>query len=548
MGINSENARAGGGSDGPGWREACRRDEAIRELVSRSDGKRLKMGDVEEVALELGVSRATLYRLITIYRQTPTVEALEPGQRGRRKGALVLVKPRHNLIQQTIREVYLKPQRPTLTYLVDQVHLRFAQHGWPLPDRRTVKARVDEIEKRLMARKRRDTAAIKATTPVPGQYKASRPLEVVQIDHTLVDLVVVHEETRAPLRRPWLTLAIDVFTRMIIGFYLSMDPPSRLSVSLCLLHAVYDKTAWLKEREIDAVWPIAGLPETIHVDNGADFRSKAFVRGCRNEGIDIIWRPPGEPHYGGHIERLIGTMMGEMHLLPGTSFGNPIERGSYDSKQHSAMSLRELECYLGWEIAGGYHERIHSALMRSPLAIWREHEGRVRLRMPHDRMAFWVSFLPEEHRKLRPDGVWLHGLPYWSNVLSADLGGAKHELLVKYDPRDISRVFVQRPSGRFIEARTRDLTFPSISLREWNQQRAELRAKAKVERNPNQWLATAQAKRRIVDEAIQKTAQARRSPRPEKKSSVDDEGFGSLTGIDSRTPSELELTERRRDR
>jgi putative transposase len=75
-----------------------------------------------------------------------------------------------------------------------------------------------------------------------------------------------------------------------------------------------------------------------------------------------------------------------------------------------------------------------------------------------------------------------------------------------------------------------------------------VRAKAKAERNPNQWLATAEAKRRIVDEAIQKTAQARRSPRRGQKSSVDDEGFGSLTGVDSRTPSALELTEKRRDR
>jgi putative transposase len=290
------------------------------------------------------------------------------------------------------------------------------------------------------------------------------------------------------------------------------------------------------------------LPESIHVDNGPDFRSKAFIRGCRNEGVDIIWRPPGQPHYGGHIERLIGTMMGEIHLLPGTSFGNPVERDSYDSKKNSAMSLRQLECYLGWEIAGGYHERIHSALIRSPLGVWREHEAQVKLRMPHDRMAFWVSFLPEKRRKLRPDGVWLHGLPYWSNVLSADLGGAKRELLVKYDPRDISRIFVQRPSGRFIEARTRDLTFPSISLREWSRQRAQVRAKARAERNPDQWLATAQAKRRIVDEAIQKTAQARRPSRREKNSSVDDERFGSLTGVDSRTPSALELTEKRRDR
>jgi putative transposase len=552
MGAKSENLPSNDDdplrSEESGWLEACHREAAIRELLGRSDGRRLKMGDVEETALQLGVSQATLYRLVRAYRQTPSVEALQPRQRGRQKGARVLDKPRHDLIRKTIREVYLKPQRPTLAHLVGQIHLRFAQQGWPLPDRRTIKARVDDIDRRVTARKRRDEPAIKATTPVPGEYRASRPLEVIQIDHTLVDLTIVDEETRAPLKRPWLTLAIDVFTRMVAGFHLSMDPPSRLSISLCLLLAVYDKSAWLKEREIDASWPIAGLPESFHVDNGADFRSKAFVHGCRNSGVDIVWRPPNQPHYGGHIERLIGTMMGEIHLLPGTSFGNPIERGDYDSKKNAAMSLRELECYLGWEIAGCYHERIHSGLQRSPLGVWREQEAQVKLRMPHDRMTFWVSFLPEERRKLRPDGVWLHGLPYWSNVLSADLGAAKRELLVKYDPRDISSIFIQRPSGRFIEARTRDLAFPSISLREWNRQRAQVRAKAKAERNPNQWLSTAQAKRRIVDEAIQKTAQARRSPQRNQKSSVDDEGFGSLTGVDSRIPSALELTEKRHDR
>ena len=88
MNIKNENKPVGGdegdnasGSGGPGWPEACRREETIRKLLGRSEGERLKMGDVEEVALELGVSRATLYRLIRAYRQTPTVEALEPRPR-----------------------------------------------------------------------------------------------------------------------------------------------------------------------------------------------------------------------------------------------------------------------------------------------------------------------------------------------------------------------------------------------------------------------------------------------------------------------------------
>jgi hypothetical protein len=82
------------GSTSPEWLEACRREEAIRELLSRPDGERLKLTDVEEVALDRGVSRAPpLHRLITIYRRTPTVEALEPRRRGRRKRAQFLDKP-----------------------------------------------------------------------------------------------------------------------------------------------------------------------------------------------------------------------------------------------------------------------------------------------------------------------------------------------------------------------------------------------------------------------------------------------------------------------
>jgi hypothetical protein len=67
MSFKNENMRALGddadasGVDSPEWLEACRREEAIRELLSRSDGERLDPTDVEEVALDLEVSRATLY-------------------------------------------------------------------------------------------------------------------------------------------------------------------------------------------------------------------------------------------------------------------------------------------------------------------------------------------------------------------------------------------------------------------------------------------------------------------------------------------------------
>ncbi len=131
---------------------------------------------------------------------------------------------------------------------------------------------------------------------------------------------------------------MDVSTRMVTGFHLSMDAPSRLSISFCLLHAVYDKAAWLQERGIDAAWPIAGLPGALRADNGTDFRSRAFVRACRDAGIKTIWRKPGTPHYSGHIERLIGTQMGAVHLLPETTFSDLEERADFDSTREARLN------------------------------------------------------------------------------------------------------------------------------------------------------------------------------------------------------------------
>ncbi|WP_437412692.1 hypothetical protein [Sinorhizobium meliloti] len=58
---------------------------------------------------------------------------------------------------------------------------------------------------------------MKETQAVPGVFAASRPLQVVQVDHTKADIFVVDEETRQPIGRPWLTLAMDVCSRMVTG-------------------------------------------------------------------------------------------------------------------------------------------------------------------------------------------------------------------------------------------------------------------------------------------------------------------------------------------
>ncbi|MER8900036.1 Mu transposase C-terminal domain-containing protein, partial [Mesorhizobium sp. M0676] len=57
------------------------------------------------------------------------------------------------------------------------------------------------------------------------------------------------------------------------------------------------------------------------------------------------------------------------------------------------------------------------ALHRPPIAVWRQQEGELVLHLPKDRMQFWISFLPEAERTLRPTGIHLFNIRYWSPAL-----------------------------------------------------------------------------------------------------------------------------------
>lgn len=523
----------------PVWTEACRREEAIRDLLRRYPGRMTKSA-VDEVAWELGLSRTTLYLLIGRYRAAGTVEVLLDQPAGRPKGRLHEEPVRDTLIKEFLEREYLKPTRPPLRRVVGHIAAACRQQGLPVPTWRTIKARLLLIDERVRATRRDETRVVRAHIATPGSYEVTRPLQVVQVDHTQVDVMIVDQATREPAGRPWITLAIDVLTCMVTGFHLALESPSRTSVGLCLLHAVYDKTVWLAEREVDAPWPVAGLPEALHVDNGADFRSRAFERACRNHGVQIRWRPVGTPHFGEHIERLIGTTMGAVHMLPGSTFSNPADRGDYRSASAARMTLRELERWIAWEIAGNYHQRVHSALNRPPIAVWREHEDKLRLRLPVDRLQFWVSFLPEDERNLRRDGIHFCNIRYWSDALAADVGQSREKLLIKYDPRDLSRIFVRRPSGNFVEARYRDLSWPAITLAEQRAVMRLLRAQGRQEVDEALLFKTALRQREIVDAARRQTLATRRSRERRPAQVAPENHGGSLKGIDSRRPSKGE--------
>jgi putative transposase len=119
----------------------------------------------------------------------------------------------------------------------------------------------------------------------------SAPLEVVQIDHTTSDITLVDHVNRRPLARPYLTVAIDVATRIVLGVYVTFDEPSVLSITLCLDHCVRRKSVYVPGTLEELVWPTVGIPKAIHVDNAQEFHSDSFRMACED------WGNPDLPSY-----------------------------------------------------------------------------------------------------------------------------------------------------------------------------------------------------------------------------------------------------------
>lgn len=487
------------------WEEAERRAQVIAELPVQ-----LTQGNVDWAMRQLNVSRSTLFRLVKQFREDGRTSALLRDTRGPKPGMQPLDPAVEAIVAHHFRVFYATRRKPTRTRFWREVAADCQAQGLAPPSIRRLGRWLEQHDQaKLMARREGKDKAERRHLATPGGLTAARPLDIVQIDHTKADVTVVDPVTRRPLGRPTLTVAIDVNTRMVLGFHLSLEPPSLLAVALCLTHAVMEKSHWLAARGINTDWSAHGIPSAIYVDNGAEFHARAFERACSEYQIDLRHRPPGTPRYGGHIERLIGTMMGAIHLLPGSHFSNIFERGDLDAEAEAVMTLDELETWLALEITGSYHARVHSALETTPAVVWAARVEEAQLRMPADLRQFLVDFLPSEQRVLQRDGLHLFHIRYWADELRWLMGRESRKFTLKYDPRDLSRIFVLTENG-IIETRPADLTRPAIALWEHRAARRALREAGRRSVDEELIFRTVEAQRDLVDSAERQTKAIRR--------------------------------------
>ncbi|HEC1609946.1 Mu transposase C-terminal domain-containing protein [Pseudomonas aeruginosa] len=510
------------------WAIAQQRFSAIKPLLHNSV---LPRASVETRAKEVGVDTATLYRWLERYRSWNEVLALVPRKRGWQSGNSRLTAQAEKLIEQVIDEHYLTIQRKTVQSTISEIESQAKALGITPPSASAIRARVSRIPEKIKLRRRgfADKARNRHTPSVGTFPGADYPLAIVQIDHTPVDLIIVDDRHRKPIGRLWLTLAIDVHSRMITGYYLALEEPSEISVAMCVAHSILPKEAWLNLHGVQGEWPVWGFPRVVHSDNGPDFKAENFRRSCANYNIENQFRPVKRPKYGGHIERLLGTFMRELHELPGTTHSSVTKREGYDSDKHSVLTMNEFEEWLVRSILL-YHANYHSAIYMSPARKWhlgffgnREADALVSIPpRPADPLTVQLDFMPSDRRTIQHYGVQLdlyyysEALRHWIGTTDPDTGNAR-KFVFRRDPRDISIIWFYDPVlKQYFRVPVAYQAFPAATL--WEYRAAKKQAVEEGRQHIDDALIARLIleRRQIVEEASASTKKARRDAQKHK--------------------------------
>lgn len=481
------------------WLSAEKIFEALKPLLDLPRYQR-SLEDVDKTAAALGRSRSTIYEYLDKYHASRRVSVFIRKQRAD-KGISRLPQRVREILDKNLASFYLQEERPNVSETLEQIKIDCRNAKLKAPSLKTLIRAINRLPPKAVAQGRYGKkVAREQYEPIKGSFPgADYPLAVVQIDHTPVDVIIVDEEERKSINRAYLTIVIDVCTRMICGFCLSLEAPSSLTAALALHHAILPKQERMRQHGLKASWPIYGKPRRIYVDNAKEFRGKALKRGCKEHNIEHSNRPKGLPNYGGIVERAFRSFMKAAQRVRGTTFSNVVQKVNYDSSGKAILTLRDLERWFTIFIAYRYHQKTHRTTGFPPIKHYEklvrgtaDTPGIGRPEPVGNPRQLLLDFLPFVERVVNREGILNEHIHYmsdelrrWINARDPKQPKNSRKFICVSDPRDLSFIYFYDPElKKYLNIPYRDKTRPQIS--KWELDAALRKLKDDPDRQPDE--------------------------------------------------------------
>jgi putative transposase len=359
------------------------------------------------------------------------------------------------IINECIAEVYLTLQQNSVQTVLDLVEYRIYKinetrsegNRLPIPDYSSIyriislldEYEVDKARKGEKYANEKHKTLCKAPEP-------TRPMERVECDDTKTDLLILDPVTSLALGRPWLMILVDVFTRMILGYFLSFYPPSHVTVMMAMKHAIRPKT-YVKDKYPDIVntWDTYGLIDVLVIDNAKHWYGNGLEDAFYQMGTDMQFAPVRIPWYKGAVEKLLQTIhSGLIHKQPGTTFSNIFDKGDYDPEKHAVIWLDLLDEILHKWIIDVYSQDIHDGIKDIPARRWENSIVKYPPALPPAHTNLDIILGKIAYRKISGTVIHFKNLEYSDSVLATIRANQKKsdEVKIKYDPTDLGMIYV----------------------------------------------------------------------------------------------------------
>jgi putative transposase len=444
---------------------------------------------VREIAASLGISPGYVYRLARV------------GVAPRTRGAWVLS-------ERAIELYYDKRGR------VPAVHAALVDGVEEVPSLRQLqRAFATQLDNDERAFVRWGAVARRARSGTV-RWEARSRNAVWQTDHVKLGVPVAMVGHPRP-RRLWMTYFVDCYSRMVMGWMVSVRESSD-----AVLEALRD--AILLDPEAGS--PQGGTPVLLMYDNGLTFVADVIQQAAALLGFRTQPVAPYSPHLNGKVERCHQTISAlALSEMPAWKNGPRDKRGQLYGEQ--AIDEHTLIREVANAVRHYNFERPHSALGgETPWACFSADETALRVQ-ERSRLRFALR-----HRKphtVQASGVYKHGGYYWHDTLDSRVGDGVIVAWLRYDERTVD---VYEPDGRFLceAVRVSEMT-PAQVLETKRAQRMRQAAQTKRMRK-----ALSRAEERYAPtnqpdglEIITRTAQ---DPAPERQTG-DDAGLLERLGL-----------------
>ncbi|MEX3932084.1 hypothetical protein AB4Y32_09785 [Paraburkholderia phymatum] len=412
--------------------------ELFEDWVSSPDSE----GDLELRRTPEPPSRATLARWLKRYIDSghdPLSLVSDTDRRGPRGGRF---SPEiESLIASKIDSEYLTDQRisAVLTHsiIVDEIVANPQSYSATpqIPSDRTIQRRVAEIDpyiKTWLRFGRRQ--ADRKFTPAGISFLASRPMEWVFMDGHVMHVLVIDPSDGDILCRPLLVALLDLCTRSLVGYYISLLP----FCATTALEAVKDMLC--RDPSVEP----GGEAELITPDNGKDLRSSAMVNVLKRTGMHFEPAEAYHPNGKAAMERFFSTVSVQFsHTIPGTTFSSAEDRGDYDSEEHAALTLDSLRPLFKQWVDTVYHVSVHSETGRAPKLHWQELQQQFPIHHYPRKEIDAIARVPYQ-RVISNGRVEVDYLHWKSHSLASWEQQGDRDVIVLLDDLDLERVCVHR--------------------------------------------------------------------------------------------------------